>query len=184
MTRRLALVLLLSACGQQVQGAAPETTPAVTTTTVATVPAPAVAAAPAVRLDPPTTTSTVLVAVGPPPTLPPVWGPAGSTVEGRCTQWEPLLIELAPPSGWSVDRMSKYMWRETRCIPNLRSTTADSGLLQVNDINHPYLRGVLGEQVDRHTLFDAVQNVRAAAALCTFWVRSGSSCYRPWGGSG
>ncbi len=29
-----------------------------------------------------------------------------------------------------------------------------------------------------------VQNVRAAAALCTFWVRSGSSCYRPWGGSG
>ena len=175
MTRRLALVLMLSACGQQVQGAAPETTPAVTTTTVATVPAPAVAAAPAVRLDPPTTTSTVVVAVGPPPTM---------TSTRRCTQWEPLLIELAPPSGWSVDRMSKYMWRETRCIPNLRSTTADSGLLQVNDINHPYLRGVLGEQVDRHTLSDPVQTVRAAAALCEYWVRAGRSCYRPWGGSG
>lgn len=103
-----------------------------------------------------------------------------STITGRCTQWEPMLTEYAPPGGWDVARMSAYAYRETRCDHRLRSTTRDSGLLQINDINHPYLRRVLGEWVDRYTLLDARQNIRAAAALCTFWRRAGYSCYRAW----
>lgn len=90
------------------------------------------------------------------------WGLNGSTVAGRCTQWEPLLADLAPPGGWSVERMSRYMHRESGCCPQVltadgwRTTQggdrfdgdcnlahvarwdhrSDAGLLQVNGINY------------------------------------------------
>lgn len=104
-----------------------------------------------------------------------------STIPGRCTQWEALLAEHAPPFGWDVERMSKLMYRESNCLPGVRSRTSDSGLLQINDINHPFLRRYLDEWVDAWTLLDPAQNVRSAAALCAYWVMSGSSCYQPWG---
>jgi hypothetical protein len=113
------------------------------------------------------------------PAAPIIPGPAG-TVAGRCAQWEALLVMFAPPQGWDAGRMSRYMWRESRCFPTKRSRTSDSGLLQVNDVNLRYLRTALGEWVDRYTLLDPVQNVRAAAALCTYWQRAGRSCYRAW----
>lgn len=129
----------------------------------------------AVRIDPPTTVATTT-------TLPlaPLEGPEGSALPDRCTQWEFLLVEYAPPSGWDVQRMSRYMRRESGCWSWVHSRTSDDGLLQVNQINHAYLREALGEWVDRWTLLDPAQNVRAAAALCTFWVKAGSSCYQPW----
>ena len=108
--------------------------------------------------------------------------PATSTVtstKGRCTQFEPLLAELAPAGGWDVARMSRLMHRESRCQPGVRSRTRDSGLLQINDINHRFLRGRLGEHVDRWTLQNPRQNIRAAAALCEFWRHRGG-CYLPW----
>lgn len=116
----------------------------------------------------------------------PVGAPAASAhrVAGSCPGVEVLLEEWAPAGGWDVGRMSGYMWRESRCLPWVRSRSRDSGLLQINDINHRYLRGVLGEPVDRWTLLDPVQNVRAAAALCDYWRGRGRSCYRPWGGRG
>lgn len=116
------------------------------------------------------------------PSCDPVPGEGGTTIQGRCTQWEPLLTELAPAGGWDVVQMSRYTWRETRCWPGLRSRTADSGLTQINDVNHRYLRTALGEWVDRYTLMDPRQNIRAAAALCTYWARTGAGCYTPWGG--
>ena len=141
-----------------------------------TINAPAVAVLPAVRVTPPTavivTTSTTEVPIVP--------GAEGTTIQGRCTQYEPLLVEHAPEGGWDVVKMSGYSWRESRCEPWQRSTTSDSGLWQINDINHLYLRTALGEWVDRYTLLEPVQNVRAAAALCTFWRRAGASCYQPW----
>lgn len=106
-----------------------------------------------------------------------VAGPAGSELVGRCTQYEPLLTDLAPAGGWDVARMSRIMWRESRCNPDVRSRTRDSGLLQINDINLRFLRTALGEWVDRYTLLDPVQNIRAAAALFVHWHG-----YRPWGG--
>lgn len=108
-----------------------------------------------------------------------VAGPAG-TVAGRCVQWEALLVMFAPPQGWDAGRMSRYMWRESNCWPLTRSRTRDSGLLQINDVNLRYLRSALGEWVDRYTLLDPVQNVRAAAALCSYWRSAGRSCYSPW----
>ena len=106
--------------------------------------------------------------------------PAVAPVEGRCTQYEALIDQYAPAGGWDTLWMSAFMWRESRCNPAMRSRTSDTGLLQINDINLPYLRNALGEQVDRWTLTDPTQNVRAAAALCEFWVSAGRSCYRAW----
>jgi len=139
-------------------------------------PAPAaVAVATADRATPPAAAAPVEV---PPP--PPLAGQEGTDVQGRCTQFEALLVEQAPATGWDVARMSRYMWRESGCWPEVRSPSRDTGLLQINDVGHGYLREALGEDVSRWTLVDPVQNVRAAAALCTYWVEAGSSCYRPW----
>lgn len=130
------------------------------------------------RQRPAPTTSTV--AVAPPPVVP---GVAGTTVQGRCTQYEPMLQELAPAGGWDVAKMSRTMWRESRCEPwALNKRTNDAGLLQVNPINYTFLRGKLGEWVDKWTLQDPRQNIRASALLCTFWRNAGKSCYMPWSG--
>jgi len=130
------------------------------------------------RQRPAPTTSTV--AVAPPPVVP---GVAGTTVQGRCTQYEPMLLELAPPGGWDIAKMSRTMWRESRCEPwALNKRTNDAGLLQVNPINYTFLRGKLGEWVDKWTLQDPRQNIRASALLCTFWRNAGKSCYQPWSG--
>jgi hypothetical protein len=108
-------------------------------------------------------------------------GPDGTSVPGRCTQYEDLLMIHAPSVGWDVLRMSRLAWRESKCWPAIRSTTSDTGLLQINDITLSFLNTALGETVDKTTLTDPVQNVRAAAALCTFWVENHRSCYQPWG---
>lgn len=104
-------------------------------------------------------------------------GPTTST-EQRCPSVE-VLLHLHNP-GWDVDRMSRIAWRESRCTAAIRSTTADTGLLQINDVNHPYLEGALGEPVDSSTLMDPIQNVRAAAALFTYWERVNGNGYQPW----
>jgi hypothetical protein len=100
---------------------------------------------------------------------------------GACPQYENMLREYAPPKGWDIAKMSKIMWRESRCIPTAQSRTSDSGLLQINRINHKWLRTRLGEAVNKQTLENPVQNIQAAALLCAQSIRSGYSCYRPWG---
>lgn len=151
---------------------------------VSDVTAPAIADQAAVRVTTvpestvPATTTTVPAAPDPVP------GPGGTTGPGRCTQYEPLLEALAPVGGWSVGRMSGYMWRESNCTPWVRSRTQDTGLPQINDVNLPYLTQQLGTAVTQETLKDPTLNVRAAAALCTYWRNAGRSCYHPWGGAG
>lgn len=56
---------------------------------------------------------------GDPLPVPILFGAAGSTVPGRCTQFEPMLDEYAPPGGWDVLTMSSYGWRETKCCPQV-----------------------------------------------------------------
>jgi Transglycosylase SLT domain len=161
--KRVAVLLLVAGCGVPAVAE-----PATTTTTV--VPAPIVGPAtgplqPAVRINPPTTTTTV------------AWAPT-FTGDGYCPQWE-LLLHVHNP-GWDVGRMSAIMWRESRCFHDVRSRTSDSGLLQINDINHTFLRTALDEHVDRWTLLDADQNVRAAAALFRYWRDCCGNGYSPW----
>lgn len=106
-------------------------------------------------------------------------GQYGSAEWGRCTQYEPLIEALAPEGGWDVDRFSKIMWRESRCDPTARSTTKDSGLLQIND------RWIepLAAQFGVFDPYDPVDNIRAAAVLCTESRRANRPCERPWGGT-
>jgi soluble lytic murein transglycosylase-like protein len=99
---------------------------------------------------------------------------------GRCAAYEPLLVQLAPRRGWDVARMSRYMWRESRCTPHVRSRTRDTGLLQINDINHAYLSRKMGKPITVEALRDPATNIQAAALLCTFWRNAGRSCYQPW----
>ena len=102
------------------------------------------------------------------------------TTSQRCPQYEPAIRANTPKGGWDVARMSHYARRESNCTAVIRSTTQDSGLLQINDVNLAWLSRHFGFRVTRQWLMNATNNIRAAAALCTFWRRAGRSCYYPW----
>lgn len=95
-----------------------------------------------------------------------------------CEPYRQLVTELSP--GWDVDRMLRICHRESRGLAHVRSTTSDTGLFQINDINHRHLRQALGEHVDRWTLQDPRQNVRAAAELFRYWQKVRGDGYWPW----
>jgi hypothetical protein len=118
---------------------------------------------PAVRLDPP------------PPTTEATPAPsAGSSASagGRCVGWEPLLAEYSP--GWSVERMSRIMYRESRCRPEVRNRSGATGLLQVMASHCRWLVEQMGEWCTAGKLQDPDYNVRAAATL---WLEQG---YQAW----
>jgi hypothetical protein len=61
----------------------------------------------------------------------------GSTADARalenpgCPEWESLAVEV----GWLAEdlpMLGRIMWAESRCIPDVVSSTNDFGLLQVN----------------------------------------------------
>jgi hypothetical protein len=101
----------------------------------------------------------------------------------RCRSYEPLMVQHAPKGGWDVRRMSYYSWRESRCQPAIVNRTGrDTGLFQIHPVTWPWLStkfGVPTWQIQSWLKVPA-NNVRAAAALCSFWRRAGRSCYQPW----
>lgn len=104
-------------------------------------------------------------------TLPPP--PAGA----RCPQW----WDLAQLAGWTYadleDALDLIMWRESRCRPDVRSRTSDSGLLQINDIHLPHLEtlGILPEM-----LFDPWWNLIAALEVAELAESYGWHRFQPW----
>ena len=125
---------------------------------------PANAAAAAERLDPPTVE--VATTAGPPP------GSSASS-GGRCVGWEPLLERYSP--GWSVDRMSRIMYRESRCRPEVRNRhSSATGLLQILSSHCAWLTDQLGTWCTRARLNDPVFNVQAAAVL---WREQGMGAW-------
>lgn len=116
----------------------------------------------------------------------PALAPTVDAATGRCQQWEQLLLELAPAGGWNIAKMSRTAWRESRCIPTaVNQRGGDSGLLQIHPVSWPWLSTKLGVTVTRSRLLEPAFNIRAAAALCTYWrkaTRSQAGCYRPWRG--
>lgn len=99
---------------------------------------------------------------------------------GTCPAYERLLVAYGPKGGWSVPRMSGLMWRESRCIPNVRSTTRDTGLLQINDVNLPFLSKSFGYKVTAKMLKNPVLNIKAAAKICEAARKWWGNCYHPW----
>lgn len=125
---------------------------------------------PAVRLSPPTTTIESAE-----PSRPAFdgssIGPDGRG--GRCIGAEPLLAYYSP--GWDVVRMSHIMKGESGCNPRAYNRRGHAhGLLQITPITFPYLAGALGTTITSDKLFDAVFNIRAAAALFR------AQGYAPW----
>jgi hypothetical protein len=113
----------------------------------------AVATAPAVRLEPPTTEAAA-----------PSSGGSSASTGGRCVGWERLLADESP--GWSVERMSRIMYRESRCQPGARNRSSSAtGLLQILASHCGWLARRMGTWCTRDRLTDPVFNVQAAAVL-------------------
>lgn len=100
----------------------------------------------------------------------------------QCTKYEPALAAYRPAMGWDVNRMSYFMWRESRCLPWVVSSTNDHGLLQVNRVNFPYLSQRFGVPTWQMAswLKNPTNNIRAAAALSRFAHIAWGDRYRPW----
>jgi len=98
--------------------------------------------------------------------------PPPGKIPGRCTEWEAGLAYFSP--GWDVVRMSKIMYRESRCRPDVTSNTGCCrGLLQIHQIHIPNLApcGVYSKQ----DLFTPGKNICSAAIV---YKRAGGMS--PW----
>jgi len=98
-------------------------------------------------------------------------------VSALCPQWWPT----ARRAGWrrtQLPRVDQIMWRESRCIPTVRSSTRDSGLMQVNDIHLGWLAGYGITQAD---LLDPATNLRAARLLYRRAAQMFGCGWQPWG---
>ena len=115
----------------------------------------ATATQPADRMDPP-----------PAPTVPVLW--SSDAVNGRCVGFEWALEHWSP--GWDVARMSRIMYRESRCQPSA-SNSCCSGLLQMHRMHVPVSMCGVNTRTD---LYDPMKNICAAAEL---WRTSG---YQAW----
>lgn len=111
-----------------------------------------------------------------PPTAP-VPGPGGTTVPGRCVQYETTMAA----AGWSstdVAWLSTITWRESRCNPsayNGRHRDRSYGLTQIN--TRGALWGEIQQRcglVSRDQLFDPLTNLTCAKRLHDAYGR------RPW----
>lgn len=128
----------------------------------------ATASAPAERVDPPPSTAEA-------ETTKPIGMPAGSSKSagGRCVGWEPLLAAVSP--GWSVERMSRIAYRESRCQTGARNRSSTAtGLLQILGSHCPWIAARLDDWCTRARLADPVFNLTASAAL---WREQG---YGAW----
>lgn len=123
---------------------------------------PASATVPAERLDPPITV----------PVIPVIPAFSGDYANGRCVGAEPLLDWFSP--GWDTIRMSRIMYRESRCKPAVRNRSGSTGLLQIMPSNCPYIADQMGEPCSVARLTDPIYNVRAAVELWQY------DRYGPW----
>jgi len=107
----------------------------------------------------------------PAPVIPDLF--SSDSANGRCIGAEFLLGHFSP--GWSVERMSRIMYRESRCQPGARNTSSTAtGLLQILASHCPWLSRQMGEPCSRDRLTDPTYNIRAGAVL---WREQG---YGAW----
>ena len=121
---------------------------------------------------------TVLVFLAPAPPTASAWSSSQ-----RCAKYEQLMVQHAPRGGWNVRRMSYYSWRESRCQPAIVNTRGrDTGLFQIHPITWRWLSIKFGVPMSSIQAWLKVptNNVRAAAALCSFGRRAFGDCYQPW----
>lgn len=129
-------------------------------------------AAPSVPATTTTTTSTTTTTEAPTTTT----TVAPVPVAAKCPDW----WDEARAAGWAEDELvhvDALMWRESRCQPNARSTTRDSGLLQVNDV---HLEWLAGYGITADALFDPTTNLVAARLVWAQALEWWGCGWRPW----
>ncbi len=92
-------------------------------------------------------------------------GDSGSS-NGRCVGYEGMLARYSP--GWDVQKMSRIMYRESRCNPGAYNPSGATGLLQVLKSHC----GWLAPRIGGCNLTSASYNIRAGAEL---WKNGGYS---------
>lgn len=97
-----------------------------------------------------------------------------------CQEWIPLAIQ----QGWPADRiiletLASLMWRESRCTPQVVSTSHDHGLLQVNEIHRAYVEQLYGEPFEI-AMSDPAKNLNFAWHLYSELQAEGKCGWAPW----
>ncbi len=139
---------------------------------------------------PPTTSTTTTVA----PTTTTSIVPAISDPDLPCQQYLPLALQIGWPNDpKTISMLLRIMYRESRCTPDARSKSADTGLLQVNDYwckpsrytKHPV--GWLGERMDLDScaaLTDPAKNLQAGLLIWYYSLEKNRNGWHPWRYSG
>lgn len=97
--------------------------------------------------------------LNPPDPQPATDSGSGASSNGRCVGYEGLLAQYSP--GWDVVRMSRIMYRESRCQPGAHNSSGATGLLQILKSHC----GWLAPRIGGCNLTSPSYNIRAAAEL-------------------
>jgi hypothetical protein len=88
---------------------------------------------------------------------------------------------VAQQAGWTYEQLEValdlIMWRESRCLPEVRSSTSDTGLLQINDIHLPMLATY---DISPDMLSDPLWNLIAARLVADEAEQYGWRWTQPW----
>lgn len=138
----------------------------------------------------PTTTTTV----APTTTTEPPIVVAETSEPYKCAEWIPTAVEIGWPNDPEVlSMLGRVMFRESRCRPEARSKSSDTGLLQVNDFwckrsrysDHPAgwlgLQGIVTSCAD---LTDPTTNLTAGLAIYHYSKDRNGNGWHPWRYSG
>ena len=112
------------------------------------------------------TTTTVLAIIYPP-----------APTAALCPEW----WTLAQQAGWTYEQLEtaldRIMWRESRCLPEVRSRTSDTGLTQINDIHLDMLEAA---GISADMLTDPLWNLIAARLVADQAESYGWRWTQPW----
>lgn len=112
----------------------------------------------------------------------------------KCAKWIPTAVEVGWPNDPEVlSMLGRIMYRESRCRPEARSKSSDTGLLQVNDywcepsryIDNP--SGWLGDRMPLGScadLTDPVKNLQAGLLIWYYSETKNGNGWHPWRYSG
>jgi hypothetical protein len=156
------------------------TLPATAPNTVVVTEPPTTTAAPTTTIPATTTTTTIVPAISD-PNLP-------------CQEWLPLALQVGWPNDPEVlSMLLRVMNRESRCRPEARSKTSDTGLLQLNDYwcepsrytDNP--SGWLGDRMALGScadLTDPAKNLQGGLLIWYYSETKNGNGWHPWRFSG
>ena len=78
---------------------------------------------------------------------------------------------------WALPTVDYLVWRESRCTPTARSTTRDTGLLQINDV---HLGWLADHGISQPALTNPETNLRAGWLLYLQAERMFGCGWQPW----